>query len=838
LLNAPHRYRVEWKASEVVFYVDGTEVARHSVGIVDSMRPLASDLNAGDGVVSIDWLRMDPYVSSGAFESRVFDSEKSASDWLKLTSVTQKPAGTDATFATRSGSTATPDASWSNWEAVGADGTIVSPDGQYVQYQANLSTTDPSVSPAVEEVTLTYRLDEEIPAAPAKPDLADDSDSGDSKTDDLTNVTTPIFTGTAEAGATVEIFADDSASLGTADTDQGGNWSFTVPDDKALSDGTHSITAKATDKAGNASPASDALSITIDTQEPETNMISGPEGLIGSGAAEFAFSSTEQDTSFQCKLDALAEETCESPKAYSGLGDGQHAFSVRATDLAGNADQSPAQRSFTVDTVKPDAPTITNPQSGSYDTDGTITVSGSAGSGAKVELFEGDTSKGTATADAQGNWSIPLTNVAEGEHTYTAKATDEAGNVSDASAELKVIVDLKVPEVAEITPADGAMNVPVETDVTATFSEDMDQASVEGNFELAEQGSAAVVATVSYDPSTKKATLTPDVDLKASTSYTATLTTDVRDKAGNPLASAKCWSFTTSEPADTTAPTVTIDSKPAAITNNANPSFSYSADEPNSTFECSLSSGTNPDAFTPCSSPKNYGPLANGTYTFKVKAADAAGNGGEAASYSFTVDTTKPAAPPRPDLVAASDTGTSSTDNITKETVPRCSGQAEAGSKVSVYEGGQLLALVNASSAGTWNFQVTTPLSQGVHSITARATDAAGNVSAASVVLSVTIDLTEPTITNIAPGPDSSTRNRTPTIAATVQDERANLSKGNITLNLDGAKVGNFTYDGKSDRLTYKPKNNLSFGAHRVEVQAVDPAGNMTSRSWTFTVIR
>ena len=399
-------------------------------------------------------------------------------------------------------------------------------------------------------------------------------------------------------------------------------------------------------------------------------------------------------------------------------------------------------------------------------------------------------------------------------------------------------MDLKAPEVTVITPAENATHVPVETDVTATFSEDMDQASVEGNFELAEQGGATVAATVSYDPSTKKATLTPDADLEAGTSYTATLTTDVKDKAGNPLAGTKSWSFTTSVPADTTAPTVTINSKPAPITNNASPSFSFSSDEAGSTFECSLSRGTNPDAFTPCSSPKNYGPLANGTYTFKVKATDAAGNVGEAASYSFRVDTTKPAAPSRPDLVAASDTGTSSTDNITNQTVPRFTGQAEAGSKVSVYDGGQLLGVVNANNDGTWNSQVTSPLSQGVHSITARATDAAGNVSAASVVLSVTIDLTKPTITNIAPGPDSSTRSRTPTIAATVQDERANLSKSNITLNLDGAVVGNFTYDGKTDRLTYKPKNNLAFGAHRVEVRAVDPAGNMTSQSWTFTVIR
>jgi hypothetical protein len=53
----------------------------------------------------------------------------------------------------------------------------------------------------------------------------------------------------------------------------------------------------------------------------------------------------------------------QSPKAYSGLSYGQYTFSVHATDLAGNADESAAERSFTVDTTKPDAPRVTSPQS-------------------------------------------------------------------------------------------------------------------------------------------------------------------------------------------------------------------------------------------------------------------------------------------------------------------------------------------------------------------------------------------------------------------------------------------------------------------------------------------
>ncbi len=168
-----HRYRIEWSASNVVFYVDGTQVASHPIAINSQMRPIASDFDNGGGTVTVDWVRMSPYASAGTFTSRVIDSTKSATDWLKLTPIAQTPDGANVAFETRSGNTANAeDGSWSSWEAVGADGTIASPDGRYVQYRANLSTNGPSVSSAVEEVTFTYRLDEEAPGAPSKPDLA------------------------------------------------------------------------------------------------------------------------------------------------------------------------------------------------------------------------------------------------------------------------------------------------------------------------------------------------------------------------------------------------------------------------------------------------------------------------------------------------------------------------------------------------------------------------------------------------------------------------------------------------------------------------------------------
>ena len=77
------------------------------------------------------------------------------------------------------------------------------------------------------------------------PDLIAASDSGLSETDNLTNSTAPTFSGTAEAGSTVKLFAG-ATSLGTTSADSSGKWSFTVEATNALADGAHDITATET----------------------------------------------------------------------------------------------------------------------------------------------------------------------------------------------------------------------------------------------------------------------------------------------------------------------------------------------------------------------------------------------------------------------------------------------------------------------------------------------------------------------------------------------------------------------------------------------------------------
>src|SRR5262249_27217758 len=110
--------------------------------------------------------------------------------------------------------------------------------------------------------------------------------------------------------------------------------------------------------------------------------------------------------------------------------------------------------------------------------------------------------------------------------------------------------DTTPPTITAIAPASGASGVPLTAPVTATFSEDVQPASVStGTFELRDPNNALVPAAVSYDPATRTATLTASAGLGAATTYTARVkggSAGVKDLAGNALAADKVWSFTTS----------------------------------------------------------------------------------------------------------------------------------------------------------------------------------------------------------------------------------------------------------------------------------------------------
>jgi VCBS repeat-containing protein len=154
-LGVPHLYRIEWLSDTVNFYVDGGLVASHATAIPDNMRPVASDIsNPGPAApLILDWMQMSPYASGCTFESRIFDAGQPA-NWMDLITGSQTPGGTAISFETRS--SAAPDGTWSDWQAVDGQGAIASPDSQYLQYRASLATSDSNATPALESASITF----------------------------------------------------------------------------------------------------------------------------------------------------------------------------------------------------------------------------------------------------------------------------------------------------------------------------------------------------------------------------------------------------------------------------------------------------------------------------------------------------------------------------------------------------------------------------------------------------------------------------------------------------------------------------------------------------------
>ena len=149
-------------------------------------------------------------------------------------------------------------------------------------------------------------------------------------------------------------------------------------------------------------------------------------------------------------------------------------------------------------------------------------------------------------------------------------------------------------------------------------------------------------------------------------------------------------------------------------------------------------------------------PLADGTYSVTATATDAAGNTSAAsAAFALTIDTTAPAAPPAPSLLAADDSGTVG-DGITNVNRPRLTGSAQAGSVVQLYRRGSVVG-TGTATGGTYTIALASALAGGAYAITATATDLAGNTSAASAPFSLTILTTPPAAPTLAMLPADNT---------------------------------------------------------------------------------
>jgi large repetitive protein len=187
--------------------------------------------------------------------------------------------------------------------------------------------------------------------------------------------------------------------------------------------------------------------------------------------------------------------------------------------------------------------------------------------------------------------------------------------------------------------------------------------------------------------------------------------------------------------------------------------------------------------------------LADGDHSLTVKQTDIAGNT-SAASGGLTVHIdTAAALPSAPDLAAASDSGKSSTDNITNDNTPTVSGSgAEAGATVTLYDsdGTKVLGTATADVSGKWTI-TSSSLADGDHSLTAKQTDIAGNTSTASAPLNVIIDTTADAGAALALSAASATGGvNADAVSITLSGIDSDIGSGTITLS-DGSHTATHT---------------------------------------------
>lgn len=313
------------------------------------------------------------------------------------------------------------------------------------------------------------------------------------------------------------------------------------------------FTVTATDSAGNkkvvshnyavqsdAPPDTTAPSGTVSinngaafTLSPSVNLkLSATDPAPGTGVSKMRFSNDG--------VNWTAWQTYATNKAWTFTStNGTKTIRVQYKDNAGNP-SAVAKDTIVLDTAAPSAPVIKRPANNSYDTNGIIAFSGTAEANSTVKISEGTALKATVRASSTGNWSARLDGVAEGRHTYSAKAKDAAGRVSAASNAVTVVVDKTKPKAGPL-----AYHNLTNTDFWTSLSEPMRASTInENTFTLRVWTNgrwSELAANVTYNAARTKAELDPVRDLRCGKSYEVRLSTGARDLAGNPMVKNYAW---------------------------------------------------------------------------------------------------------------------------------------------------------------------------------------------------------------------------------------------------------------------------------------------------------
>ncbi len=502
-----------------------------------------------------------------------------------------------------------------------------------------------------------------------------------------------------------------------------------------LSQGSHTFTVTASNADG-PDPTPATYMWNVDSIPPDTTITGGPAdaSTTNDNDPSFGFSGTVGDVDhFECKRDAEpAFATCTSPKAYTDLADSSHTFSVRACDAAGNCDQTPATRTWTIDTAAPNAVITSGPADGSTTNDNDPSFGFEGSPPGDVHHFEckrdAEVSYVTCTSPKA------YTDLADTAHTFSVRACDAVGNCDPTPATRSWTIDTAAPNTSIVIKP---------TDPSPDNSPSFTYSSTEANSTFKCKLDAE--PTFTSCPAAGKDYAGPLSDAQHTFSVKAT------DPVGNEdqTAATYTWTINTALPPDTVIDT-TPDSTPPFLTNSATADFTFHGEGNISSLQCKLDAEP---AFTTCTTPKQYTGLTDGEHTFSVRAVGPGGTDSTPASYTWTIDLTAPnttlgTTPSNPSSsTSASFTYSSTEANSTF----KCKLDAEP-------------AFSDCPAGGK---DYAGPLSAGAHTFSVFATDPAGNADPTPATFPWTIQLVSVPDTTITKAPKPKGTDTTPKITFT-----------------------------------------------------------------------
>ncbi|EAV5372503.1 Ig-like domain repeat protein [Salmonella enterica] len=688
--------------------------------------------------------------------------------------------------------------------------------------------------------------------------LHDSADSG-VKGDMITKINTPLFTGMAEANAKVSIYVDGVLS-GEAIAGDDGVWNFQFT--TALSDGSHDVTVKVEDIAGNtASSSAYNFQIVTQTQKPTIELVNDTgvdntdhiineknPALTGT-AAPYSTVKLYIDGALIAEVRTNKDGRWEyTLKADQGLVDGDHRITASVEDIAGNIAHSDPFL-ISVDTAISIPIVSLSPDSDSGIADDNLTNIVKPTLHLKdidpdiisVQVWDAmsDTQIGVATQQPDGSWAYTFTSdLTEGLHQVYVKVEDIAGNKAN-SAVFDFTIDTTVS-----TPVISLLS----KDDTGVTGDNLTNINKPG-FAISGVDADAhrVVVQVMHNGVSEEIELSHlngswlfiPGNTWADGSYT--LTVKVEDKAGNTNYSAPL--------------TVVIDTQIAIdgvelvndsgvkgdnMTNDGRPHFRVTVPTDVNEVRLSIDGGNSWVQATPgvAGSWEYIWPtdLADGQYTLTVEATDKAGNT-VTKTIDFAVDTTLSV--PVIVLDSADDTGIQG-DNMTNSTQPTFALQHidddAVRVTVSVEHGGVTTTFDATKGTGGWSFTPTGAWADGDYTLSVSVEDKAGNTSH-SASLTVTVD-TQIAINNIELVNDSGipndnlTNNVRPHFQVTVPTD-VNV----VRLSIDGGKTWfNATQSATPGAWDYIWPDDVADGGYTLTVEATDKAGNKTTQELDFTI--